>query len=112
MTTKNEIIDWIASTKTVERILGKHIQRGCTINSNDRKDFQQEIYMILLDMPDDKIIKLFNDGTLVFYILTIVRNQLYNKRSQINVKLGRNLITQPLKIEENEEDGSMFDEYE
>lgn len=50
----------------------------------DVEDYQQEMYLILLETPEDKLIKLYNDKELDNYFARICINQLVNKNSNLH----------------------------
>lgn len=47
------------------------------VTSNDIDDFMQEMYMVLLEYNEDKIIEMYNKKQLKFFIVRIIQNQ-YN----------------------------------
>lgn len=75
--TKNEVIDILARSKTVETLLGK-ISHGSFPHLDD---LAQDIYLSLLLKDDDKIVSMYNDKQLLFYIIRIIRNNLYSTTS-------------------------------
>lgn len=58
----------------------------------DVEDFCQEMYLILLETPEDKLIKLYNDKELDNYFARICINQLVNKNSNLHKLLQSNWI--------------------
>lgn len=97
--TYDDIIEYIISMKLVEKLSSKYLH----FLKSDRDDFVQEMYMIILTIPQDKIIELFDKNELVRYIIQIVKNQLFNKHSKFSVKYDR-FIKKISIPEENDKD--------
>lgn len=55
----------------------------------DMDDFKQEIYLILLEYNQDKIIELYNKKQLKFFIVRIIQNQYHSKNSPFYMKYKR-----------------------
>lgn len=51
------------------------------INGNYRDDFKQELFIILLEMPNAKISQLHKDNELLRYIVGVIKNQYNSKTS-------------------------------
>lgn len=78
--TKYEIIEEIANTHQVEKIVYKMLKDSK--NPFDAPyDLVQDIYLTLLEKDDELIEELYGKGELGYYILRIVRNQLLSKNS-------------------------------
>ena len=60
--------------------------------AEDIEDYQQEMYLILLETPKEKILDLHEQGKLADYFARICINQLVNIRSKLHIKLQTNLI--------------------
>jgi len=43
--------------------------------NNDKKDFIQEMYLTIFEIPEPKLVKLYNSNQLYFYIVKIIQNQ-------------------------------------
>ena len=80
MCTRNNIIEEIYNEKIIERCLAKYSK----IMKGNIEDVVQDIYMMIIEMPEDKLLKLYNDNELTYYILTICKNQCVNKYSKSN----------------------------
>ena len=78
--TKYEVVKQLAESSTVEKIVYKLLN-----NSKNRfdapGDLVQDVYLLLLDKDDDLICNLYNKGELGWYILRIVRNQMFSDHS-------------------------------
>jgi hypothetical protein len=80
MKTKNQIIEKLFKESFVENILKKYTTK---LNSEDEKDVCQEIYLILLELKDEEIIRLFNNNELNFFTVRIIKNQVLSTKSSI-----------------------------
>lgn len=74
--TKYEIVDSIAKLKIVERVVSS---MGC--QSPYTEDLAQDIYEALLKKPDELVKSLFDNGQLTFYIIKMVKNNIFSKTS-------------------------------
>lgn len=75
----------------------------------DVEDYQQEMYLILLETPEDKLIKLYNDKELDNYFARICINQLVNKNSNLHKLLQTKWYKQEM---DNEAEGEFDSERE
>lgn len=60
------------------------LREMCTnmnVSPNDMDDFVQELYVILLEYNQDKIIELYNKKQLKFFIVGIIQRQYHSKTS-------------------------------
>ena len=87
MTDYDEIIRYIQSMQVIEKLSSKYLH----YLKSDRDDFVQEMYLIILTIPKDKITALFERNELVRYIIQIVKNQLFNHKSNFSKKFERNI---------------------
>ena len=87
MTDYDEIIRYIQSMQVVEKLSSKYLH----YLKSDRDDFVQEMYLIILTIPKDKLTALFERNELVRYIIQIVKNQLFNHKSNFSKKFERNI---------------------
>ena len=87
MTDYDKIIRYIQSMQVVEKLSSKYLH----YLKSDRDDFVQEMYIIILTIPKDKITALFERNELVRYIIQIVKNQLFNSKSNFSKKFERNI---------------------
>ena len=87
MFTRNTIIKEIYNEKIIERCLAKYSKRM----NGFIEDVVQDIYMMIIEMPEDKLLKLYTDNELTYYILTICRNQCVNIYSKSNKKYQTNV---------------------
>lgn len=75
---KADIIGQIAKEQRVERIIA-NITHGSTMPELD--DLSQMIYLILLEYADDKIIDLWENDQINFFIIRIIMTQWQSPRS-------------------------------
>ena len=83
----NEIIQYVMSMELVEKLSSKYLH----YLKSDRDDFVQEMYLIILTIPKEKLTALFERNELVRYIIQIVKNQLFNHKSNFSKKFERNI---------------------
>lgn len=76
MDRKNNIIEALAKEKTVETLCTNMGVEPAYID-----DLVQEIYLILLEYNEDKLIKMYERKQLKFFIVRIIMNQYFSKNS-------------------------------
>lgn len=76
---KYEIIEEIARNKTIEEIVRNIAQnpKDDTLN-----DLSQMLYEDLLNKPDDKIVELYNNNQLQYFLTRMVLNSINSKTSR------------------------------
>lgn len=74
--TKYEIVSSIAKLGIVERIV-----KSMGSKSPYTEDLAQDIYEALLRKPDELVQSLFDNGQLTFYIIKMVKNNVFSKTS-------------------------------
>ena len=87
MTDYDEIVRYIQSMQVIEKLSSKYLH----YLKSDRDDFVQEMYLIILTIPKEKLTALFERNELVRYIIQIVKNQLFNPKSNFSKKFERNI---------------------
>lgn len=68
-------------TEVYETDMVKDIIRNMKVNSIDAEDLEQEIYMILLEYNRDKIVEMYQNKQLRFFIVGVVQRQYNSKTS-------------------------------
>lgn len=68
-------------TEVYETEMVKDIIKNMKVNFIDADDLEQEIYMILLEYNRDKIIEMYNNKQLKFFIVGVVQRQYNSKTS-------------------------------
>lgn len=81
--TKNEIIEEIYNTGDIITIANTWADKKY-IKSSDREQFKSELYLILCEMPEEKIKRLYDKKQLMFYIIAVAKNQATNYKSKFN----------------------------
>ena len=76
--TKQEIINEIASNHVAEDII-MNVSRNSDTDS--LHDLAQDIYIDLLSKSDEKIISMYEDGTLQFFIVRMITNNMFSSNS-------------------------------
>jgi len=104
MKTKNQIIEKLFRDKFIQNIIKKYTTK---LTNEDEEDVVQEIFLVLLEMPEEEIVQLFNNNQLNFYIVKIIKNQLLSTTSKVfKLYLKHKLNTVQLneKINNNTDD--------
>lgn len=68
-------------TEVYETEMVKDIIKNMKVNLLDADDLEQEIYMILLEYNRDKIIEMYQNKQLKFFIVGVVQRQYNSKTS-------------------------------
>lgn len=80
--TKYEVVRELAENCTVEKIVYKMLTGSKNRTGYDcPDDLIQDIYLYLYEKDDNLICNLYNKGELGFYILRMVRNQMFSDHS-------------------------------
>lgn len=74
--TKKQVINQLAKQKTIENILNKFVK--C---HSYKDDLAQDLYISLLEKPDDQILKLYESGQLNYFIVGMIRHNIISKTS-------------------------------
>lgn len=75
--TKYEIIEELAREKFIEQSLS-NISKGTFKNT---EDLAQDLYLKLLEKEDDKIVSLYENNQLKFFIVKMITTNLFSPRS-------------------------------
>lgn len=84
----NRIITELYSKNIPQKIYHK-LKRKLP-NSDDMDDYYQQMYLILLETPEEKLLDLHKQGKLPDYFARICINQLVNKNSNLHKLLQTN----------------------
>lgn len=87
MCMRNRIIEDIYNEKIIERCTAKYSKKM----KGNIEDVVQDIYMMIMEMDEEKLLNLYNKNELTYYVLTICRNQCTNKYSKSNKKYQTNV---------------------
>ena len=87
--TKNDIIEEIVAKQIPEKLSSK--ARSRFRSNSDVQDYIAEMYFLLLDIPAEKLLFLYNEGTLPSYFAKICLNQIYSTNSSFFKKMEYNI---------------------
>lgn len=73
---KNKIVEEIFNSNLLSTLFKNMCVRG-----TDFEDLQQEILLILLEYDDDKIIEMYNNKQLKWFIIKLIKNQYFSVNS-------------------------------
>jgi hypothetical protein len=76
--TRAEIVNEIATRKMVESMVQNIAHQSLTA---DLKDLSQMIYLILLEYEEEKIVDLWNNNQMQFFLARIIINQFRSSNS-------------------------------
>lgn len=79
---KYEIVERLAKEKKVEKFVQNTAKTSCP----ELDDLAQDIYLILLDMEEEKLIQLYNNKQLDYWIARIILNQYFSNTSPFYTK--------------------------
>lgn len=74
---RQTVLNYIYETKIIERIASAYWSKI----GEYKEDFIQYIWLLICEIPEDKLIELFDKGQLNFYVFSIARNQAWNDKS-------------------------------
>lgn len=75
---KQDIIEELANQKKVEELIQNITKRTFF----ELEDLAQDIYIHLIDYDDNKIIQLYNNKQLIYFIVRIIYNNYFSKTSR------------------------------
>lgn len=76
MVRKDDIIKEIYTTRMMEELF-----KNMGIKDNDIDDLTQEIFVILLEYNEDKIIQMYEQKQLKWFIIKLIKNQYFSCNS-------------------------------
>ena len=82
-----EIIQYVIDSQIIPKCTAKwdNVTKGC------RDDMIQDIYLMLCEMPEERLLKLYSNNELLYYVASICRNQFLYKGSKTYKKYELNL---------------------
>lgn len=101
---RDDVIQWLFDSCLLEKLANKYKH----YLTYDRDDFVQEMWEIVLKIPNDKLIQLYVNAEIVNYITKIVKNQLFNKKSKFSKTYERFIIKNTLDTNEISEERDQF----
>jgi len=96
MTTKDDVIKHILNDKFYDNVLVTYLS-----NKSERNEFRQELWLILLEMNETKLIKYYDDKCLKYIYIGIINNQIKSSSSPWHRKFRMN---QPMEYDVNTND--------
>lgn len=75
---KNKIIESLYKEGTVREIISKI---GCYEETENLRDLEQDIFLLLLTYDDNKITEMYNNGELLYFVANIVYTQIRSTTS-------------------------------
>lgn len=87
--TRRQIVEELAELQVVEQL----VRIICKVSATYLKDLSQMIYAYLLEYDEDKLITLYEEGSLRFFLVRIIKNQWLSNTSPFHYtyrKFSRN----------------------
>lgn len=101
--TKNQIIEDLFKGKNFNDCLNKMEPEHL------REDLRQEVILIICELPEEKIIKMYTDSVLEYFTARVIVNQIKSKTSpfakkyrNVNLELNNYEVADNVEIEERE----------
>ena len=69
--TRKEIVEELAEQRVVEQM----VRVICKVSATYLQDLAQMIYLYLLEYDEEKLITLYEEGSLRFFLVRIIKNQ-------------------------------------
>src|ERR1700692_4802983 len=79
-TTKYDVVNYLSRDKTFVGSVRESIKKNFT------EDLLQDLYVYFLELEEEKIMYLNNEGTIIFYAYGILRNRLENINTYKNYR--------------------------
>lgn len=73
---RNKIVEEIYNSNLLSTLF-----KNMSVKGNDFEDLEQEILLILLEYDDDKIIEMYNNKQLKWFIIKLIKNQYFSVNS-------------------------------
>lgn len=87
MHANNDIIEYIYKNKILSNII-KNV--GYKENKINLQDLEQDLYLELLNLKDDILVKLYESNNLNYYLSRLVVNNIVSKNSRYYYKYKKN----------------------
>lgn len=88
MDRRDEVIQYLLDKQLLEKLATTF----CSQLGSNKDDFIQEMWVIILELPTDKLVQLYKDKQLDWYVISIARNQVTNDKSTFNRKYNSKII--------------------
>lgn len=91
---RNKIVEEIYNSNLLSTLF-----KNMSVKGNDFEDLQQEILLILLEYDEEKIIEMYNNNQLKWFIIRLIKNQYFSCNSPYYKKYKKyyNLIDGNIK---------------
>src|SRR5258706_9960146 len=103
---RDEILQQLSERKDLKEIIRK-------ITDNDKyysQELQQELFVVLCELPEDRLIQMFNEKWLDWYIIRTLSNMFNSESSRFYYKIKKPIKN---KVDHETEDGNnLFDLFE
>lgn len=83
---RSDIIGQLARDKVVEKIIENVTHRAI---NRDTQDLAQMVYLTLLTYDEKKVMEMWKEGELNFFIVAIIRNQYFSETSPFYQQIKR-----------------------
>lgn len=102
MISRDDVIKYLIDKELIDKL-------STTFQSqlgDNKADWVQEMWLIILELPEDKLVRLYENKEIDWYIISIARNQVTNDKSKFNRLYNDKRITyiDEYPIEEQDED--------
>lgn len=87
MKTRQDILTEVFNSQCVQKIGYKFNN----LTKNDVDDYIGYCLQAICEIPEDKLLKLYNTNQLYFYVVSVCKNQLFNKKSEYNKLMENNI---------------------
>lgn len=78
MKTKTELIEHLATSRVVERLIEDSIKGE---QPHNLQDLAQDIYLDLFNKGEDKLLSMYNKGELNYFLYRMIANNVYSVNS-------------------------------
>lgn len=98
--TREDILNYLLSQKLIEKLASRFSSQ---IGQN-KQDYIQDMYLTLCEIDEKKLMHLFEKGELIYYIISICRNQAVYKKSKFNQTYNSPMLQIELTDNESQEE--------
>lgn len=83
--TRKKIVEELAKQRVVEQM----VRVICKVSATYLQDLSQMIYVYLLEYDEDKLVTLYEEGSLRFFLVRIIKNQWHSNTSPFHYTYRR-----------------------
>lgn len=88
MKTRDEILTEVYKSDILKKMANKYASKL----KGDIDDFVSHCLLIICEIPEDKLVRLYEQEQLYFYVIALARNQIVNIKSTFNKELDKEII--------------------